>query len=294
MSEVTWYIGGTVRSGSTLFSGLLANATGGTNVGELHILWRSFSLRRICTCGQPVEDCQMWGKVADRVLSCLKLGSVSEAAAIEAREPSQRRVLRYGPDLKIAPEVVALRGETEKAVREVTGNDVVVDSSKVAGTLCVALQGHAQVRAVHLVRDPRAVAYSMSHPKPDPSLDGRMLPTAGPMRSTVAWLTTHLAHERLAATGAFVAGRIRYEDFASSPGPTIGRLAGVDATPDQATLSSRGEHAIAGNPWRFEHSRAVEPDRRWQEDMGALTRWSVNAISLPRLLRYGYSLDTRS
>lgn len=294
VSEVTWYIGGTVRSGSTLLTGLLAQACGGVNVGEVHILWRSFGLGRTCTCGRPLRDCEIWSRVVELVLKRTGLASTSAAAIIEGREPRQREVALRGMRVEVQDEVVELRRETEAAVREVTGAGTLVDSSKSAGTLVVALRSATAVRAVHLVRDPRAVAYSMTHPKPDPSLAGRPLPVAGPLHTSLSWLGTNMAFERLDAAASFSLKRLRYEDLFEAPVEVVRSIVGEGTDLPVQTMISGAQHAVAGNPWQFEPTRRLEHDRRWERGLSRQDSFLVALTTLPLLLRYGYEVRMSS
>ncbi|MGI8761849.1 MAG: hypothetical protein ACR2LF_11270 [Jatrophihabitantaceae bacterium] len=280
-----WYIGGSVRSGSTLLAGLVSLATGGFNAGELHLLWRSFVNGRLCTCGVVLRECPVWGPVQDLVLGRTGLTSAAEAARVESGEPSQRATIVRGLSALVPADAVELRRRTEEAITAVSGASALVDSSKVASTVVVADRLPRSLRVLQLVRDPRAVAFSLSRPKPDPSMSGQLMPQHAPARSAVNWLSYNLAFERMARQSPRQAARIRYEDLVADPYASCERLG---LKPPPAVEAVSGGHAIAGNPWRFDPSRAIQIDDRWKGQMPARERRLVEAITLPLRARYGY------
>ena len=120
----TWFVGGSVRSGSTLLAGMLAAATGGFDAGELHLLWRSLRDGRLCTCRRPMTECPVWSEVRDDVLAhpdviAAGVTDVDSAAGAEAGEPTLRQVVVRGRRTPVAPGARALRAATESALRAV-------------------------------------------------------------------------------------------------------------------------------------------------------------------------------
>lgn len=280
-----WFIGGSVRSGSTVLAGMISLATGGFNAGELHLLWRSFTIGRLCTCTSELRRCPVWGPVHDVVLDRTGLTSAEQAACVEAMEPSQKSAIALGDRARSPSDVVALRRGTEDAIREVTGLGMIIDSSKVASTAVVAGRLPRDMRVVHLVRDPRAVAFSSSRPKSDPSMHGKLMPRQTPARSALNWLSFNLAFERLATQGSTDVTRVSYEDLVAAPDEVFGMLA-LGSLPSRQTLS--GRHSIAGNPWRFDPDNPIRLDDRWKRELPLRHRRIVDVITLPLRIRYGY------
>ena len=278
------FIGGAVRSGSTLFAGMAAAASDGFDAGELHLFWRSLARGRLCTCGDPLTECKVWAPVQRDALARAGLPDLADAVNLETGEPRQRMVAVKGSKVRVSPDLVQLRACTESAIREVTGREVIVDSSKMASAAVVASKAGARLTLVQLVRDPRAVAYSLSHPKPDPSLQGAPLPSRPAWRAALQWMSGNLAYERLSTKDQPVV-RIRYEDFVLHPNDQLARL-GAMAPLDGAVAS--GPHAIAGNPWRFGPPASLHVDDRWREDLSDRDRRVVETLTYPLRSRYGY------
>jgi hypothetical protein len=206
-------------------------------------------------------------------------------------------VLRGEPEGQDWSRYVAAMGRLYAAIAEVSGARVVVDSSKfpadaLAACRCEGVEAHV----VHLVRDPRAVAFSWGTPKADPA-SGRPMARISPARSTLDWITWNLViPRRTAATGAAYR-LLRYEDFVEQPAAVVDDLlawTGVDhesavGESERSFVLTRREHSISGNPGRFGDSTLeIRRDDRWRAQMATRDRAVVTAMALPVALRLGY------
>ena len=61
------YICSAGHSGSTLLDLLLGTHTKVASLGEISHLPKNISLNTICTCGEPVQSCQLWKEVLNRI-----------------------------------------------------------------------------------------------------------------------------------------------------------------------------------------------------------------------------------
>jgi hypothetical protein len=291
MSLTVLYIAGWCRSGSTVLGNALAEVTGVVHVGELRFLWLNGVLRKgsndQCGCGQSLTGCAQWAKVldlvrpADRTLAEHAAEIVSWQAACRTRHT--RGVLRR-PPANGWPDALA---RTYRAIADVTGAEVIVDSSKFASD--AALLRHLpgiRPAYVHLVRDPRAVAWSWLQPK-------RYTGRRGALNSTYHWLGYNLAAEAVGRTGDYAL--LRYEDLTREPRAAVDRVLGLigraDANPvsEDGTVELGGNHTVTGNPNRFERGRiTISEDVRWRTRLPARDRAVTTALALPLLRRYGY------
>ena len=185
--------------------------------------------------------------------------------------------------------------EVVGAIREYTDGATVVDSSKTVGdALLLAWFTPRRVEAVHLVRDPRAVAYSWGRAKFDPS-SGEPMGSFSPVASTARWLEWNAAIDHYLPTSVPTL-RLRYEDLVAAPRAvlTSAGLSSAGAFQDELTvrdLRGAGAHTVAGNPDRF-CSGPVEfrSDDRWLADMALTDRLGATLAALPLLRRYGYPI----
>jgi len=149
---------------------------------------------------------------------------------------------------------------------------------------------------VHLVRDPRAVAYSWINPKVDLSSPGGkpyVFGAVSPARSAATWLEWNVTTERVAQAIPGPYSLLRYEDFAADPEGSFHRLGLIDATvsdgPAQNTELQGQRHMVFGNPARMRTGPiVVKLDNRWRERMRKRDDLTVSVIAAPLLRRYGY------
>ena len=299
------YVMGYGRSGSTFLDVLLNNAASVTSLGALSNYWIWLERGLPCACGEPLPECPMWGGIVSDHLArlphedLLRWNEVQEGVERRHRLP---RLLWGGLPGEL---LASYRRATEallEAVRDGIGTRAVVDSSgsgadKTGRPYALSRHTRADVRVIHLVRDGRAVAWSVMKGRGSPERRefGLPRPLVG-IRTGVAWSLANLASEWIArrlGTGRVL--RVRYEDLATEPVSElrrIGRFAGLDV----ADLLRRVEadeplvvgHNVAGNRLRFREEIRIRPDFVWRERMSAPLRWTLTAQLWPLLLRYGY------
>jgi protein tyrosine phosphatase (PTP) superfamily phosphohydrolase (DUF442 family) len=306
------YIIGYGRSGSTLLGNILGEIPGVTHAGELRQLWRSgFGLGILCGCGEAMSDCPVWAEVTEKVsgqhvdtLTAAERAAVFERALSFRQMPAllrQRGRLSPGAQLH-----AAWRSETYRALAGVTQASLIVDSSKYATDAALLSHGSAlPCYFVHLVRDPRAVAYSWQRVRDLPSVPGaaRQMVRYDAWSSARAWMLSNLASELVCSSaGRDHHLRVRYEDFVASPQQVvdeIARFAGVrpEWSPIQQERSVHlgHNHAVGGNPIKMARGLVnVRPDDEWRDSQPQAEQFTVTAVTLPLLLRYGYPVRARS
>lgn len=296
------YILGAARSGSTIFSQLLGEVPGVFFAGEVIHLWdQSLLLGDRCGCGEDVRDCPVWSRVLHRALPDLTPEDVHEMLAIRDAEVRSHALLAQRLPAVARPmsqDLDRYRRAHERlfsAMREVTGADVIVDSSKNAAHAAVlGASPHLDVTVIHLVRDPRATAFSWGR-----SVEG--LGRLSPARASLQWDVRNAVAASATSRRGGQYVRVHYEDFVADPERTIVRVLealGVVAAPsfgDHAgNFALSPNHSLHGNPRRFESGPVtIELDDEWTRVMGT-ERHLVTALTLPLLLRYGYPLRPRT
>jgi hypothetical protein len=182
-----------------------------------------------------------------------------------------------------------------RSIAEVTGARVIVDSSKLPayGAVLDRLDD-VELSVVHVVRDPRAVAYSWSTRGKNPGIAERI----GVTKSTAYWGLFNVAAEALWAREATRYLRVRYEDLAAEPERVFAQVTALvsehpTSSPFTGTHSaSVGTiHSVSGNPARFRTGTLeITPDARWARAMRRPALHWVTALALPLLSHYGYTL----
>lgn len=283
------YLGGLGRSGTTLLERLLGELPGVVALGEVVHLWdRGVLAEELCGCGTAFPSCPFWRFVGERAFGGWTRRLAERILALRARVDRTRRIARIEhPDL--AEYVRAYR-----RLYDATGASVVIDSSKHASLACCLVASGVDVRIVHVVRDPRAVAHSWARTVPRPE-DGQPMTRWGPARTAAHWTAQNLAMELLPGRGARVT-RVRYEDLLAAPGETLTALAlrlGLPQ-PELPFLEGRTawlgpSHTASGNPMRFHVGRVeLRRDDSWLSGLPESDRRVVNALTWPLRARYGY------
>jgi len=269
------------------------------HVGELHFLWKNAhgnGSNDRCGCGARLVACPIWSRV---LAAELPAGASAEA---HARDMVRRQVAV----LRTRQTWSVLRGELSearrahaatmarlyRAIAEVTGCRVIVDSTKIPGE--AALLPHVEgiaPRFLHLVRDPRATAHSWSRQK-----DYAYVMSAA--RSTAYWVGFNLASRALVRRYPAASMFLRYEDFIREPARTLDQLIELcGGDPAHSPVSGRTaelspNHTVTGNPDRFRSGTTlIRPDdAAWQSELPVGAQVATVALAWPLMKRYGYAL----
>jgi hypothetical protein len=295
------------RSGSTLLERALAQLPEVCGLGEVEYLWeRGIRNDERCGCGEPFSDCPFWSEVGARAFGGWDQVDTARVAELARRVDDVKHV----PRLLLPARLGGLRAGLNEyldhyerlyaAAREVSGRDVLIDSSKIT-SLAYVLSHSSQLdlRLVHILRDPRAVAYAWTKVvrRPEVSTSEAFMPRYSPSYMAMLYAGHHVLLELLRARG--VPGvRVRYEDFAEDPLAEVRRvadLAGVSF--DESVLRGEGEltlrlgtvHTVSGNPSRFQTGEVtIRRDEKWRTEMPRTQRIVVSALTGPVGLAYGY------
>lgn len=304
------YIAGIGRSGSTLLARALGSVDGYHTAGEfMHLFGRGMARNEECACGKPVRSCDVWGSVVEDLEAD---GLCSDPAAVEAfrhRMTESRALLT--PFLPWSSERThasidtfrRLLSAAYRSLRRRTGCRVIVDSSKSPAYARILLETPGiRLHVVHLVRDSRGVAFSLEKKRRRPGTRSlEHLDRRNALVGSTLWTGANLLTESLRGRAAsFV--RVRYTDFVRSPDAEVGRVlaaVGPERGPPARRLPHLNgravrldvQHVLGSNHVRDEIGELeLQEDLEWPRRLSATKRWLVSTLTLPLLLRYGYSL----
>jgi hypothetical protein len=296
------YIAGFGRSGSTILGNVLGQLDGFAHVGEVRQIWRALqNPLAMCGCGVRLNECLFWRNVVHDAFGETPI----DADAIREKVHSSTN-MRHLPGLlwrrdrmrrgALAESLVASE-KLYEAMWRVSGERTLIDSSKLPSYGIAIKRMHGvKVYMLHLVRDPRATAYSWWRQKYQPDGRAAFVPKKS-AQSSLIWMTWNTAIEAVKSqTDGYL--RIRYEDFVSDPSTEIRRILamlGREAIDLPMVANQevflRPQHTIAGNPSRFHVGRVeIQPDDAWKREMATGSKFAVTALTGPLLVKYGYPI----
>ena len=304
------YILGRGRSGSTVLDNILGDIDGFFSTGELRKIWfRVDQPTGRCGCNKLFAECEVWGQMGAR--------SFGAPGSMPTREvlSLMRRVTRIRNVGKLLRSPIGGSSEWPELRRylgvllglygtlaDITRSRVIIDSSKdTAEGAAIRLVPDIDAYYLHLVRDPRAVAYSWQRIKHMPDLEAD-IPNLSVRRSAIRWNVINLQAEAIRRRhdpNKFM--RLRYEDMVAFPRPAIEAVARMVGEPaegipwiDECTVEGSVKHFVGGNPDRFRVGPiTLKEDDEWLTKLSKPDRISTTAVTMPIMLRYGYPLRAR-
>jgi len=317
------YILAASHSGSTLLAMLLASHPEVCTVGELKLTSLDDPERYTCSCLRLIRECPFWKDVGQEMRRRGFAVEVTDAGTDFAwrATPFVSRLLRplhRGPLLERLrdfalflspawrsrlPELQARNAALIDSLCTLTGNEIVVDSSKIGLRLKYLLRNPAlDVRVIRLIRDGRAVALTYTDPARfadarDPHLRGggiggtrvrECLPLETAARE---WRRSNEEAEEIVQgleRSRWV--EVRYETVCSEPEVTLRQLftfIGVNPDAPRMDLRSVGHH-IVGNGMRLDWTGDVRLDERWRSALSVrdLRTFDTVAGAMNRTLGY--------
>ena len=292
------------RSGSTILANILGSTPGVITLGEINNVWeRGFGDDLMCSCEQRFSRCELWRPIAQGAFGA-DLSGVA-ARAKKAMDPLgnawllERRLPRaVQRDRSRSAAYAGLLGSLYRSAHAHTAADLLVDSSKIPWHAAVAyeLEG-CEVYILHLVRDPRGVAYShgksirydVDNERP------RYMAKHGLTESSAAWVyRNRLTESTWKGERRYML--MRYEDFVASPTEELRRFfEWVEL--DGASPIFHGDHTvdvglvhnISGNPVRFSHGPVeIKADDAWRTGLPIDKQRLVRAVTWPHMAHFGY------
>ena len=295
------FIGGTGRNGSTLLGNIIGALPGFVHVGELRYLWdRGILQNWDCGCGAPFAECLFWQEV-------VRKAGLSKAQARRftwLRESFHSRTLLL-PEAKKQASLIRIREYLDTlrtvytTIFQMTGCQWIVDSSKFPSHAYLLGQlRDFEVYIIHLVRDPRAVAYSWWKRPKQIALHkaSEHMPRINPLVSSAIWLEWNYILQRIWRRSPRYLF-LRYEDFAARPQKIINIITqwlNVSAQGENILFVSENivrlspQHTVSGNPIRFKTGEIRISPSPYR--LSAAWKTLVTIITLPLLVKYRYSI----
>jgi Sulfotransferase domain len=298
------FIAGTGRSGTTILSSILGQVRGALNAGEIRYAWERGMLQdQRCGCGEPFSHCPLWRSIVDTAFpGDRRPDPWAVAKSIDGRTRVRRvpgmvlRRLIGRAAIPPRPEDVYIL-DLYRALSAHPDCQVVVDSSKLPpyGMLLAGLPG-VELYVIHMVRDPRATAFSWRRPKSTRDMSAPpTMPLLETWRSAVLWLIWNVVASQWWRADGRRSIVVRYEDLVNEPAEVLGHILDMmKLTADHALVSGHSvqltpTHSVAGNPGRLDVGRIeLYLDDEWRSAMSTKQWALVTWLTWPALHRFGY------
>jgi hypothetical protein len=301
------YIGGLGRSGSTLLDRMLGQIPGYFSAGEVRDLWqRGLRENALCGCGIPFRECEVWTQVGKEAfggwdqIDPAEVQSLGRAVDRHGLIPLILAPRAWPPFRSKLDRYARFLAPLYRAINEVAGSRVVVDSSKAPSTAFLLRRVPGlDLRLIHLVRDSRGVAYSWTKRVVRPDMLNRdaEMHRYPPTRMALRWLSRNGMMELLGRLG-HAEIRVTYEELVSAPRVQLERILiglGEPVLPGALDFISDGQidlrpnHTVMGNPIRMETGPVrLRIDEQWRTSMDPRQVGMVTFLTRPLLRRYGY------
>jgi hypothetical protein len=276
------FIAGWSRSGSTLLASLLGQYSGNFNAGEFGFFWERGLLKDLnCSCGVSFSDCPTWKNVVET--GSFDKAKIDLVNLTHKEFFRNANILRFRDLTNPSPglaEKIDLTQRLFQATRKATGCDVIIDATKIPAYGVLLRQiPQLDVYCIHLVRDPRAVAYSFSRTKMEQKTT---------VESAVRWIYFNSLIEAFLKKPLKKYMFLRYEDFVISPQYYIDQILTFAGIAPGECISVQ-EHTFSGNPGRLEkNALIIKPDNDWQEKPRRMENAQVSLIDFFLMKKYQY------
>jgi len=248
------------------------------SIGELNAFERRLNESKAseyrCSCGEFFSECCYWQKI---------LGKLTLLPVIGCKGVNHDEKLEFSRENKALFE----------AILAYTGKTVICDASKNFNRLNKILFDDVfDPFIIYLVRDPRAVGYSMyrkglrideSHRKKYQYLQG--------VKRWTHFQKTALSKLNKTHTPYIT---IRYEDLVMQPNRWLGLildLLGLELEQGQLKLAGQDIHYVEGNRLRFEKLLVLSEDKAYVEALSG-DDWKLGTLlAEPYLTKFGYSKE---
>jgi len=291
------------RSGSTLLDRILSQTCGAFSGGEIHRMW-TWSIQEDwkCGCGVKFNKCNVWSEILGRVFgkNMIEKNSMHKIWKKVAR-PRHIPYL-YLPKLrhKRFDRVLEKYKQTllnlYKSMSKFSDSGIVVDSSlsPIHGRILQEIED-IDLRIVHIVRNPCAVAFSNLKKKRNPArMDKKNMDRKGSIQTSLSWNLYNFLCEVITRSEK-VTAKVYYKKLAKEPKRTISKfMAKLGLEYPRNELFTEGNvvrleenHIPLGNPMKFKRGKVeIFYDDKWKEELSCLDKSIVKLLCSPLFRLY--------
>ena len=299
------YIMSFSRSGSTLLDIILGNHKQIYSCGELmRLISHGWINQELCSCHEKITECEFWSEVINEWQKETKL-EPEELLGLQNKYERLRSlpivlINRVRPSKSFRAYQAATLSLLELVAKK-AGKKIIIDSSKsTARFLALSSIKNLKIQPIHLVRDSRAVAWSMAKPYKQDLTQGieQDMPSESLTKTAINWLFFNLQVCIVSClSGIKKPLLVRYEDLTAFPKETLSRISNYcDCDPvslinilDKKAMF-KIKHIAAGNRLRMKNEIKIQHDSDWENAMPEKQKSKVTRLTELTLKKYGYNI----
>lgn len=298
------YLAGWGRSGSTILSNILGEVDGFCAVGEINNLWqRGILENKLCGCGRPFAECEFWQQICDTMFDSQPCIDARQVLALRNKGQNFHTLFSFlpGGSAYLASNFkhyALILEEIFRALQQTTNSQVIVDASKnPLDGYFLSMIPNIDLHIVHLIRDPRGVAYSWQKNKSYDNSETQIMymDSYGSLYSTLIWTAWNATIELLWKSSPKYL-RLHYEDLMQEPKATVKKIVEFCGEPStnlpfvsETEVLLQVNHNVSGNPSRFVTGFVpLRQDDEWKERLRPRDKIAINTLFAPFLHHYGY------
>jgi hypothetical protein len=299
-------LSGSAASGAVPLARTLGGTPGFFLAGDIRKMWSRGARddrNRSCSCGAPFLACPFWREVGDEAFGGWSRVDHERMASLAAKIHSVVGVAKLLSGLRESAfsEYGSHLNRLLKAVAALAGTDRIVVSAKnpSEGFVLGRLAG-VPVRWVHVVRDPREVAWLWTIGTVEMKRNEWLLMTTAGI--VYRWNRYNLIPPVLSAVGGIAYLRVRFEDLASNHEQALGRVLRFVEPPADRSNAGVGTHGLIVLDRETGPCRLVELEhreqagaadwllghKRWRQELPLAARTAISAATLPVMAAFGY------
>lgn len=255
-----FYIAGNGHSGSTLLDIILGSNDGCFSAGELTFITRDTIMEEYCSCSELIPECEIWSEVIKIWEEEIEV-SYREYQKLRLHFERNKTTFRtlfnkYWPS-KAFEQYCSATLQLLRAIQKVTGNSVIVDSSKSPQRIAV-LSKIVDLQVLHICRDFKGVLNS-SKGSVKKNIEAGIeadLPAGRTWKVLLDWIATNAITELFCIGTA--SQKVLYKSYVKNPEalqkihPFLKNL--------NADQTFSAAHMLAGNALRLKKNLNVNPE----------------------------------
>jgi hypothetical protein len=297
------YIAGAGRSGSTLLDAILGESNNAFSLGEVRQIWKYLLKykKAKCSCGKIIFECPFWEKILLNIFknspptekeleTIYRLQKIVESIPI--LNPYNRKKFMDQNQEKLK-EYSNFIWNLYKFASDLSGCKTLIDSSKLPHYLYILKDLPVNLYVLHLVRDPRGVAYSWTKEKFNPS-SGEHMKKHHPFTSARIWNIFNLGTEKFRNQNYIL---IKYEDLTENIMNTLKYLNNILNLKGSFHIEGntiklfKEKHLIGGNPAKFSFQKEIQikKDTEWLKKLSIHHKLLVSFLTFPLMKKFKYS-----